>query len=365
MMRERVDVGDRQYDIVIGPGLLRQTGELLQELGVKQSSRHLLVTDEHVRDAGHLEKITSSLREAGYQAEVLVIAAGEGSKSLSVAAEAFSVAYGAGLDRRSVVLALGGGVVGDFAGFVAATYMRGIDFVQLPTTLLAHDSAVGGKVAINLPQAKNIVGAFHQPLAVIYDTEALKTLPVRELRSGLAEAIKHGVIRDRELFDWIAERIEPILRGHDETMSELLARSCRIKSVVVAADERELGVRAILNFGHTLGHAVEGLSPLDEIAHGEGVAIGMVAAAQLSVQMGLCAQEMADEVERVVAAAGLPTRIPAELSTDDLIASMRHDKKATGGTLTFVLMRTIGEVEIVKDVPEDRVRRIIEERREL
>ncbi|MGZ4107340.1 MAG: 3-dehydroquinate synthase, partial [Tumebacillaceae bacterium] len=265
----------------------------------------------------------------------------------------------------SVVLALGGGVVGDFAGFLAATYMRGIDFVQLPTTLLAHDSAVGGKVAVNLPQVKNIVGAFHQPLAVIYDTEALKTLPVRELRSGLAEAIKHGIILDRELFNWVADRVEPILSCDDQTMAELLARSCRIKVQVVAEDEREQGLRAILNFGHTLGHAVEGLSPLDEVKHGEGVAIGMVAAAQLSEMLGLCTQEAVDEVERVVLAADLPTRIPSALRADELIASMRQDKKATGGTMTFVLMRSIGEVEIHKDVPEELVRRVIERRREL
>lgn len=365
MMRERVDLGDRQYDIVIGPGLLRQTGDLLREVQVKTSSRHLVITDEHVRAAGHLEPVLASLAEAGYQVEVLVIPPGEASKSLALAGEAFEFAYRAGLDRRSVVLALGGGVVGDFAGFVAATYMRGIDFVQLPTSFLAQDSAVGGKVAVNLPQAKNIVGAFHQPLAVIYDTEALKTLPVREMRSGLAEAIKHGIIRDLALFEWIAERIDPILQVEDETIAELLARSCRIKAQVVSADERESGLRAILNFGHTLGHAVEGLSGYGELAHGEAVAIGMVAAAELSVMMEMCTRETAEEVERVVEAAGLPTRIPRGLRADDLLASMRQDKKATGGALTFVLLRAIGEVDIVKDVPEALVRRLIEIRREL
>lgn len=365
MMRERVDLGDRQYDIVIGPGLLHQTGELLQELGVKRSSRHLVVTDEHVRDAGHLAAVLGSLKTAGYQVDVLVIPPGEGSKSLALAGEAFAFAYQIGMDRRSVVLALGGGVVGDFAGFVAATYMRGIEFVQLPTTLLAHDSAVGGKVAVNLPQAKNIIGAFHQPLAVVYDTDSLKTLPVRELRSGLAEAIKHGIIRDRELFTWIDERVEAILQGEDRTMAELLALSCRIKAQVVTADEREQGVRAILNFGHTLGHAVEGLSAYGEYAHGEAVAIGMVAAAHLSVMLGFCTEATAAEVERVVERSGLPTRIPQSLDADEMIESMQKDKKATGGTLTFVLLRDIGDVEIVKDVPVESVRCLIEMRREL
>lgn len=286
MIRERVDVGHRQYDIIIGPGVLAHTADFLQELKVKTTSRHLLITDENVKRAGHLCTVQASLEQAGYQIEVFVIPPGEGSKSLALAGEAFEFAYGAGLDRRSVVLALGGGVVGDFAGFVAATYMRGIDFVQLPTTLLAHDSAVGGKVAVNLPQKKNIVGAFHQPLAVIYDTLALKTLPPREIRSGLAEAIKHGIIRDPELFVWIDEHMEAILNLDDDTMTELLARSCRVKVEVVGQDEREQGLRAILNYGHTLGHAVEGLTSAERVAHGEGVAIGMVAATELSVRLG-------------------------------------------------------------------------------
>jgi 3-dehydroquinate synthase len=364
MIRERVDTGYRQYDIVIGTGLLEKTGSFLQELNVKKTSRHLIVTDEHVQAAGHLATVIASLTTAGYQAEVLVIPPGEGSKSLELAGRAFSFAYQAGLDRRSVVLALGGGVVGDFAGFVAAAYMRGIDFVQLPTTLLAHDSAVGGKVAVNLPQAKNIIGAFHQPLAVIYDTDALKTLPLREIRSGFAEAIKHGIIRDAKLFQWMKERTELILQHDAQAMAELLARSCRIKAEVVSADEREQGLRAILNFGHTIGHAVEGLAEPDRYRHGEAVAIGMIAAAELSVRLGLCSPIAAAEIEAMVARAGLPTRIPNDLLEEELVLSMRKDKKAAGGTLTFVLLRRIGEVEIVNDVPEELVREVIANRRE-
>jgi 3-dehydroquinate synthase len=361
MIREKVLLeGGRGYEIVIGPGLLKQIGAMLGQLQVNTSSRHLVITDENVA-ALHLQKVTSSLAAAGYRAEVYVIPPGESSKSLSMAGAALEYAYQCGLDRRSVVLALGGGVVGDFAGFVAATYMRGIGFVQIPTTLLAHDSAVGGKVAVNLPQAKNIVGAFHQPLGVLYDTDALQTLPVRELRSGLAEAIKHGVIRDRELFFWIEENIAPLLGGDSAALSELLARSCRIKAQVVAADEQEQGLRAILNFGHTLGHAVEWLSAY---THGEAVAIGMVAAAELSVRLGLCPAEEAVRIERAVMAAGLPTRIPCQLEEDELVALMRQDKKTTGGTLTFVLLRRIGDVVIRKDVSEQAVRDVIRGRRE-
>ncbi|HEU4964642.1 MAG TPA: 3-dehydroquinate synthase [Bacilli bacterium] len=364
MIRERVTTPNRTYEIVIGPRLLPRTGEFLQELKVRQTSRHLVITDENVRAAGHLEPVLASLQSAGYQADVYVIPPGEASKSLERAGAAFQYAYEIGLDRRSVVLALGGGVVGDFAGFVAAGYMRGIDFVQLPTTLLAHDSAVGGKVAVNLPQAKNIVGAFHQPLAVLYDTEALKTLPLRERRAGLVEAIKHGLIRDRDLFDWIEEKMDVILSGEDAVVAELLARSCRIKAEVVSQDEKELGLRAILNFGHTLGHAVEGLAN-GRFVHGEAVAIGLVAAADLSVELGYCERsDLVADTERVLIKAGLPTRIPQDLGAKDLLVSMRKDKKATGATLTFVLLRDIGETEIVHDVPEAAVRRMIDKWRE-
>jgi 3-dehydroquinate synthase len=363
MIRERVEFGERSYEIVIGAGLLGRTGEILNGFGVRASSRHLLVTDENVKQAGHLDPVLASLEEASYRVEVFVIAPGEVSKSWDKAGEALQFAFHAGLDRRSVVLALGGGVVGDFAGFVAATYMRGIPFVQMPTTLLAHDSAVGGKVAVNLPLAKNVIGAFHQPLGVIYDTDALGTLPSREIRSGLAEAIKHGVIRDPQLFDWIEGNLEAILQNEEAVMAELLARSCRIKAVVVAADETEQGVRAILNFGHTLGHAVESLSR-GRFSHGEGVAVGMVFAAELSRQLGVCDAATVERIERATAAAGLPVRIPADLHTDEMIASMRQDKKATGGTLTFVLVRELGDVTIDHDVPEAVVRSVIEMRRE-
>jgi 3-dehydroquinate synthase len=361
MIRERVTTEQRAYDIVIGPGVIGRTGDFCRELDVQTSSRHLVITDQNVEAAGHLAPLLASLQSAGYQVEAMVIPPGEDSKSLRLAEEAYDRCYKAGLDRRSVIVALGGGVVGDFAGFVAATYMRGIDFVQVPTTLLAHDSAVGGKVAVNLPYAKNMIGAFHQPLAVLYDTAALKTLPLRELRSGLAEAIKHGLIKSRELFAWIEERVDAILTGEDQTMSELLARSCRIKAEVVSADEREQGLRAILNFGHTIGHAVEVLT---EYVHGESVAIGMAAAADLSVRLGLCKPQVAADVERVLKKAGLPTRIPQGLDLDELIDLMRQDKKATGGTLTFVLLTEVGGCQVVRDVPAEAVRDVMEKRRE-
>lgn len=364
MIRERVDTGHTHYDIVIGTGLLARTGAFLQELNVKAASRHLVITDTNVQAAGHLAPVLASLEAAGYLADVFVIPAGEASKRLALAEEAFEFAYEKGLDRHSVVLALGGGVVGDFAGFVAAAYMRGINFVQLPTTMLAQDSAVGGKVAVNLSRAKNIIGAFHQPLAVLYDIETLHTLPLRERRGGYAEAIKHGIIRDAEFFDWMKTHTAAILQNDPAVLPELLARSCRIKAEVVSADEREQGLRAILNFGHTLGHAVETLAGYGRLGHGEAVAIGMVAAAELSVRLGYCSAETAAEVEAMVQLAGLPTRIPHDLDTDELIKSMQKDKKATGGTLTFVLLRRIGEVEIVKDVPPEQVREVIAATRE-
>ncbi|MCX7569392.1 3-dehydroquinate synthase [Tumebacillus sp. DT12] len=364
MIRERVSTSTRAYDIVIGADILQTLGELLRGCEVSVSSRHLLITDENVQATGLADIALEALTASGYQTTVHTIPAGEASKTLAHAETALRAAYQAGLDRRSVILALGGGVVGDLAGFVAATYMRGIDFVQLPTTLLAHDSAVGGKVAVNLPEAKNVIGAFHQPLCVLYDTQTLRSLPLREMRSGLAEAIKHGVIRDAALFRWIGHSLDALLERDDAALAELLARSCRIKAAIVSADERETGERALLNFGHTLGHAVESLARYGTFTHGDAVAIGMAAAADLSVALGLMARTDADEIIALLSRAGLPVRIPRDLPAGELIAAMRQDKKAVGGSLTFVLCREIGQAEVVRRVDEAVICQVIEDRRE-
>jgi 3-dehydroquinate synthase len=284
-----------------------------------------------------------------------VVPAGEGTKNLMQANQLFDRAFEAGLDRRSAIFALGGGVVGDLAGFVAATYMRGISFVQVPTTVLAHDSSVGGKVAVNHPKGKNVIGAFHQPKLVVYDTSALKTLPDREIRSGVAEVIKHGLIWDEKFFEWLESAIEQVCSLDPAITADMLAHSCSIKAKVVAKDEKENDLRAILNFGHTLGHAIEALTDYGTYTHGEAIAIGMVFAAELSAECGKIDRAMVERIRRLLIRTGLPTEVPEQLNPYDLIAAMRQDKKAAGGCLTFVLLSAIGKAEIVNNVDEQTV----------
>jgi 3-dehydroquinate synthase len=348
----RVELGERSYSILIGDGLLLQTGELAKQVHIPTGSAVLLVTDDHVAAAGHLERTRASLERAGYRVTDMVIRAGESSKNYSEAAKVFDRAFQAGLDRQSVIFALGGGVVGDLAGFVAATYMRGIRFIQLPTTVLAHDSSVGGKVAVNHPQGKNMIGAFHQPKLVVYDTSSLQTLPLREVRSGMAEVIKHGIIWDVEFFSWFEFHLDDLLALKTDVIGEMLARSCEIKAAVVAKDETEQNLRAILNFGHTLGHAIEALSQYGTYTHGEAVSIGMVYAAELSFALGRCDRITVERIRSLLMRTGLPITIPDNLDAKDLLESMKHDKKAAGGKLAFVLTSGIGHVETVSDVTE-------------
>ncbi|WP_018133250.1 3-dehydroquinate synthase [Effusibacillus pohliae] len=359
MIREKrtvhVDLGDRGYDIVIGEGLLDELGQLAQQAGIPASSACMIVTDENVAASGHLQRSITALQTAGYQVAEAVVPAGEGSKTLAQAAELFDRAFAAGLDRKSAIFALGGGVVGDLAGFVAATYMRGIPFVQVPTTVLAHDSSVGGKVAVNHPKGKNVIGAFHQPKLVVYDIATLRTLPPREVRSGLAEVIKHGVIRDAGFFEWIESSIDKVSSLDPEIAAEMLARSCSVKAAVVARDEKEADVRAILNFGHTLGHAIEAAARYGTYMHGEAISIGMVFAAELSLLYGKTDRGTVERIRTLLLRAGLPTELPADLDPVELLTSMKQDKKAAGGRLAFVLVTQIGSVEICRNVDEESV----------
>ncbi|GIM48178.1 3-dehydroquinate synthase [Collibacillus ludicampi] len=362
--RLRVDLGERGYEIIIGDGVLRSLGEEMRRADLSETSHILLVTDEHVSKAGHLEVAKESLEQSGYSVTVVEVPPGEESKNLDQAERLYDAAFNAGLDRRSTIIALGGGVVGDLAGFVAATYMRGISFVQVPTTVLAHDSAVGGKVAVNHPRGKNIIGAFHQPEFVLYDVNTLRTLPPREIRSGIAEVIKHGLIWDREFFFWIERNMEEMLSLDSAILVDMLARSCAIKAAVVAKDEKEQGLRAILNYGHTLAHAIEGLAGYGVFTHGEAVSIGIAFAAELSSRLGYLSSQDLVRTERCLLKAGLPVHIPASLSTNELVSFMRQDKKAIGKTLTFVIAEDIGRVSIVKDVPLQSVIDSIDVRRE-
>jgi 3-dehydroquinate synthase len=345
-----VTLPGREYEIAIGPGALAGVGAALDRLQI--GSRVALVTHSEIA-ALYGESVTASVATTGREIETLFVPEGESSKSLDELRRLYQGFIRLGLDRGSAVLALGGGVIGDLAGFAAATYLRGIDVIQLPTTLLAQvDASVGGKTAIDLPEGKNLVGAFHQPRWVAADSTPLATLPPRHLRAGLAEVIKYGVIADAGLFALLERDHEAILAGDPDALTEIVYRSCAIKADFVQKDEREGGLRAILNYGHTLGHAVEAAAQYEGLLHGECVSIGMVAAATIAVRLGLLAPADADRQRALLEAYGLPTRVPDTLDRDVILAAMRRDKKTRDGVVRFVLARRIGVVEIGHVVSE-------------
>lgn len=359
MKELNVDLGERSYPIYIGEGLLERIGELFEKHDIRKASPLLLVTDSNVAPL-HLDRVVRLLDEAGYRVTSYVVEAGEQSKSLAVLEDIVTTALQAGLDRSSAVVALGGGVVGDLAGFVAASYMRGVRFVQLPTTILAHDSSVGGKVAVNHRLAKNIIGAFHQPELVLFDTATLKSLPERIAREGLSEMIKHGLIWDAGFVQWLDENAEKLIALDSEALEYGLYEGCRVKTIVVSEDERENGLRAILNLGHTIGHALEAVAGYNELHHGEAIAIGMVGSALLAARLGYD-ETIHAETKRMMEKFGLPVRIPAHMDTDAIMDAMMHDKKFVEGRMTFIVPTAIGKVEINKNVSTDTVREIVEQ----
>ncbi|WP_292019832.1 MULTISPECIES: 3-dehydroquinate synthase [unclassified Brevundimonas] len=345
------------YDVVVGRGLLAQAGGRIAPLA---KGRTVIVTDETVA-AIHGAALAESLAAAGVNTQTVAVPAGEGSKSFAQLERVLDRLLEIGLDRKDVVIALGGGVVGDLAGLAAALYMRGIDFVQVPTTLLAQvDSSVGGKTAIDTPRGKNLVGAFHQPRLVLADIDVLATLPERQVRSGWAEVLKHGLICDAAFFDWLAGEGAVGASGDPAALERAVIRSVEIKSAVVGEDEKEAGRRALLNLGHTFGHAVETEVGFDEdaLAHGEAVALGCCMAFRYSAREGLCSAADVARVEAVVAAAGLPTRLEqaGAFAADRLLALMAGDKKAEGGALTLILARGVGQAFVAKGVDSAKVR---------
>jgi 3-dehydroquinate synthase len=345
------------YDVVVGRGLLAQAGARIAPLA---KGRTVIVTDETVAGI-HAQALTASLTAAGVTSEIVAVPAGEGSKSFAELERVLDRLLEIGLDRKDVVIALGGGVVGDLAGLAAALFMRGIDFVQIPTTLLAQvDSSVGGKTAIDTPRGKNLVGAFHQPRLVLADIDVLATLPERQVRSGWAEVLKHGLICDAAFFDWLAGEGAAGAKGDAAALERAVIRSVEIKSAVVGEDEKEAGRRALLNLGHTFGHAIETEVGFDEgaLAHGEAVALGCCMAFRYSAREGLCSAADVERVEAVVAAAGLPTRLDqaGSFAADRLLALMAGDKKAEGGALTLILARGIGQAFVAKGVDPAKVR---------
>ncbi|MBU2168281.1 MAG: 3-dehydroquinate synthase [Alphaproteobacteria bacterium] len=353
---EVLGAGFRPYQVIIGPGLLAGIGGIAE---VRPGRAVAVVSDETVfglYGAGVIEALSA----AGARVGSIVVPAGEASKSFGQLERVLDGLMAQGLDRSSLVIALGGGVIGDLAGLAAALFMRGIDFVQVPTTLLAQvDSSVGGKTAIDTPRGKNLVGAFHQPRRVLADTDVLKTLPVRQLRSGWAEMLKHGLLGDAAYFDQLAAVGDPVGMA-DDALADAIERSVRIKAAVVGADEKEAGARALLNLGHTFGHALEAELGFDEdvLTHGEAVALGCVLAFGFSATEGLCSPSDARRVAEVVGSAGLPTQLVSVggFTAEGVLARMTEDKKAEGGRLTLVLARRIGEAFVARDVDAGRVR---------
>ncbi|WP_126427294.1 3-dehydroquinate synthase [Brevibacillus marinus] len=355
-----VELAERSYPIHIGPALLAELPALLREAGAANASKLFILSDEHVAPL-YLERVATTLVAAGFAVATCVVEAGERAKRMAVYERVITAAIEAGLDRKSLLLALGGGVVGDLGGFVAATYMRGIPFVQLPTTLLAHDSSVGGKVAINHPLGKNLIGAFHQPLLVVFDTDTLRSLPKREVAAGYAEVIKHGLISDEGFVRWLEQHVEPLKALESAYVAEAIRRGCAVKAAVVSADEKEQGLRATLNLGHTFGHAFEALLDYGTLNHGEAIAIGMGLAADVAERLELAPPGTAQRIRRLLQAFDLPVSWPGDLSPEAVLAVMRRDKKSVAGKLVLVLPRAIGRVEIVKEIEADLVLEVMKQ----
>ena len=353
-----VSLGERSYDIHIGEGLLAKAGDLIAPLLKRPLTA--IVTDENVAKA-HLATLERALAAKGIRSTAIVMPPGEGTKSYQHLAELCDRLLAAGIERRDRIIAFGGGVIGDLAGFAAAILRRGVDFIQIPTSLLAQvDSSVGGKTGINSPYGKNLIGAFHQPLAVITDISLLDTLPRRELAAGYAEVAKYGLLGDSDFFEWLEGAAPLIMRGDGQARIHAIRRSCEAKARIVAEDETETGVRALLNLGHTFGHALESATGYSQrLLHGEGVAIGMVQAFRFSERQKLCPAGTADRVAQHLKGVGLPvhaSQIPGQLPPPaTLVDIMRQDKKAQGGKLTFILTRDIGEAFIAKDVSDTEV----------
>jgi len=366
----RVELGGRSYDIVIGSSLLENAGDHIAR--VAPGAACAIVTDANVARL-HLPTLEKSLAARGIQSTTIIVEPGEGSKSLAVFERVCEQVLAAKIERRDVVVALGGGVVGDLAGFVSASVRRGTRFVQIPTTLLAQvDSSVGGKTGVNSPHGKNLIGAFHQPSLVLADVDALQTLPPREFRAGYAEIVKYGLIGDRRFFEWLEADATAVFHRKAEQICAVSVSCCR-KAAIVTRDETEQGDRALLNLGHTFGHAFERLANYDSarLVHGEGVAIGLACAMRFSARLSLCAGQDAERVVRHLSSVGLPTRIrdtpgwqggaDAILDADSILDAMYQDKKVERGALTFILLRGIGAAFVAKSVDADDVRGFLQE----
>ncbi|MBN1810100.1 MAG: 3-dehydroquinate synthase [Planctomycetes bacterium] len=353
----RVELGERSYEVAVGSGNMETAASLVHRLNPE--ARVAVVTDENVGEL-YGESLLAALDAAGHEAGMVMMDAGEESKSVHALAELWDSFAGMGLDRKGIVAALGGGVVGDAAGFAAGTYMRGVDYIQVPTTVLAQvDSSVGGKVAINIPAGKNMAGLFYQPKGVIADVLTLRTLPQREVKAGLAEVVKYGIIWDADFLGYLEENAEAILALEPEAAAKVVRRSVEIKAEVVGNDETEQGLRRILNFGHTLGHALENAAGYGTYLHGEAVAWGMAVAVRLSSELGMLAYEDAERITGLLSKlCGIPT--PAGIDAGAIVEGTRRDKKAMAGRVNYVLAEGAGRVVVRNDIDEALVRKAVE-----
>ena len=353
-----VELGDRRYPIHIGPGLLGRPELLRPHI----PGRQVLVVSNATVAPLYLERARTAL--TGLRHEAVILPDGEQYKMLAVVDEVFTALLRHRFDRNCTIMALGGGVVGDMAGFAAACYQRGVHFIQIPTTLLAQvDSSVGGKTAVNHPLGKNMIGAFYQPRCVLADTDTLATLPDRELSAGLAEVIKYGLIRDLPFLEWLETRLDALLAREAGALSEAIERSCRNKAEIVAADERETGERALLNLGHTFGHAIETGAGYGAWLHGEAVGVGMALAADLSARLGWLSGDQVGRIRALLNRAHLPSAPPPDLTADDFLRLMAVDKKVQDGRLRLILLRGLGQGIIADDVDPIRLRATLEARR--
>ncbi|NJO39301.1 MAG: 3-dehydroquinate synthase [Cyanobacteria bacterium CRU_2_1] len=354
-----VELPQQSYEIAIAPSGLDHLGNWMQPL--KLGKKVLLVSNPMIfRRYG--ERAIDSLTNAGFQVVHYMLPPGERYKTLLSIQRLYDVALESHLERSSTIVALGGGVIGDMAGFAAATWLRGIHFVQVPTSLLAMvDAAIGGKTGVNHPQGKNLIGAFHQPQLVLIDPQVLSSLPAREFRAGMAEVIKYGVIWDAELFAQLeaAQRLDQQRYVSEELMQSIVTRSCQAKAEVVGKDEKEAGLRAILNYGHTIGHAIESLTGYRVVNHGEAVAIGMVAAGQIAVELGIWEEAASDRQRTLIEKTGLPTQLPSGLDIEAILVALQTDKKVKDGRVRFVLPTAIGTVTVTDQVPSETICQVL------
>jgi 3-dehydroquinate synthase len=356
-----VNLPQQSYEIAIAPSTLYQLGEYMSKL--KLGKKVLVVSNPTVFNLYGLG-IVNSLKASDYQVFTCILPDGESYKNLDSIQKIYDACVEHRLERSSTLVALGGGVIGDMTGFAAATWLRGINFVQAPTTLLAMvDSSIGGKTGVNHPKGKNLIGAFYQPQFVLIDPEVLKTLPDREFKAGMAEVIKYGVIWDADFFAQMeaSARLDNINDISPELLETILKLSCQAKADVVGQDEKEAGIRAILNYGHTIGHAVESLTGYTQVIHGEAVGIGMVAAGQMAAELGMWTFEETERQNHVIAKAGLQTHLPKDLEIDAIIDSLQIDKKVRDGKVRFVLPTQIGKVEITDEVPSNTIRSVLQQ----